>query len=125
MHVEVKIDHIVHRTDLAVLVAVEDREVWIPKSLFSEDHDIPEVGEGGTIWIAKWRAVEEGFEFIDEQLHPLLRKDKHRFVGAKVTHKVFGEGKVDDVQGDKVVVIFGAPHGKKTIIARCVEGLPA
>ena len=48
-------------TDLAVLCIIDDKQVWIPKSVVHEDSEVQSEGDTGTITIMRWFAEKEGF----------------------------------------------------------------
>lgn len=47
-------------TDLALLCSVEDKKLWIPKSVVHEDSEVQSEGDIGTIVIMRWFAEKEG-----------------------------------------------------------------
>ena len=47
-------------TDLALLCSVEDKKVWIPKSVVHEDSEVQSEGDIGTIAIMRWFAEKQG-----------------------------------------------------------------
>lgn len=46
-------------TDKAVLCAIGEREVWIPRSLLCEGTDVKRTGDDGTIVVPRWFAEQE------------------------------------------------------------------
>lgn len=60
--VEVNVEVLVIRSE-AVLVTDGDTETWIPYSLIGPGSDIgvdSNVGDGGTLELPEWKALEEG-----------------------------------------------------------------
>lgn len=52
----------IHETDLALLVeGLEDDEVWVPRSVVSEDSEVVQDGDSGDLWVAEWFAMERGY----------------------------------------------------------------
>ena len=48
-------------TEAAILVQIDDEEVWIPRSqLHPEDNEVREVGDVGELVITEWIAEEKG-----------------------------------------------------------------
>lgn len=45
---------LIHETELAWLMLIEDQEVWLPKSQCEFDED------DGTVLVPEWLAVEKG-----------------------------------------------------------------
>ncbi len=57
--VEIEIDYVKHDTDNAMLIVVEDKEYWIPKSkIEDQSQDDNDVITG--IFIPEWLAIEKG-----------------------------------------------------------------
>ncbi|KKM89966.1 hypothetical protein LCGC14_1243370 [marine sediment metagenome] len=48
-------------TELARLFMFDGDEVWIPKSQIA-DEESDRNGDGGTLWIPEWLAIEKGLE---------------------------------------------------------------
>ena len=46
-------------TDAAILCTIYDKEVWIPKSQISEDSDVKEEGDEGTLIVSEWIAIQK------------------------------------------------------------------
>ena len=44
-------------TDLALLCIIDDKQVWIPKSVVSEDSEVSGEGDTGTIVVMRWFGV--------------------------------------------------------------------
>jgi hypothetical protein len=47
-------------TDLAILVYVEGKKVWIPKSQIHEDSEVYTSGTSGKLIITEWIASQKG-----------------------------------------------------------------
>ena len=47
-------------TDLAILCTIDDKKLWIPKSVVHEDSEVSGEGDTGTIVIMRWFAEKEG-----------------------------------------------------------------
>lgn len=60
--VELDVIDVVKETDAALCVELADRdeEVWIPKSVVSDDSEVWKEGDTGTMIIAEWFAEKEG-----------------------------------------------------------------
>ena len=58
----IKIDDVTveAETDLAPLSSVEDKKIWIPKSVVHDDSDVQIEGDTGTIVVMRWFAEKEG-----------------------------------------------------------------
>lgn len=55
---------VLRTTEAAVLVEVENEEIWIPKSLLHEDSEIDEDSEPdqeGSVVVPLWWAEQEGY----------------------------------------------------------------
>jgi len=57
--VSIKDVEIVRETSRALLCRIEDREIWIPRSMVGEDSEINATGERGVLSIAEWLAEKE------------------------------------------------------------------
>ena len=47
-------------TDLALLCIIDDKQVWIPKSVVHEDSEVAGEGDSGTIVVKRWFAEKQG-----------------------------------------------------------------
>lgn len=47
-------------TPSALLVEVDGRKVWVPRSQLLEENDVSEEGEEGLLVIPEWLAIERG-----------------------------------------------------------------
>lgn len=59
-YVDVFIDAVLKETDAALLVGIDDRELWIPKSVLESHDDLDEDTGETTIYVAEWFANKEG-----------------------------------------------------------------
>ncbi len=63
-YVEVDYDYCRRETESAVLLQIgEEAAVWLPKSAFDPEEDVPNVEDekqGGTVFIAEWLALQKG-----------------------------------------------------------------
>ena len=50
----------IRETEKALLVNVENEEVWIPKSQIEESSEVAEVGDCGVLEIPQWLAEKAG-----------------------------------------------------------------
>jgi len=58
--IAVEFDECKRETDRAVCLIVEDKTVWIPKSVIAPGF-VPDVFDGpGRTWVAEWFAEKEG-----------------------------------------------------------------
>jgi hypothetical protein len=57
-----EVSHVrVHReTRIALLVAIDDRLIWIPKSQVLDDSEVQGEGDEGALVIPEWLAIERG-----------------------------------------------------------------
>lgn len=61
--VEVPLVELLHQTELAILVRPETGEkVWIPKKWVSEETELYQKGDVGSLFVARWWALENGLE---------------------------------------------------------------
>ena len=58
-YIELPVD-VIQVTDLALFVTDHSKAVWIPKSQMDPEEDIPEPGEGKTIFLKEWIALNKG-----------------------------------------------------------------
>jgi len=58
--VEFEDTHCIKDTDDAILVVVDDRQVWIPQSQVDDDSEVYEKGHSGTLVISEWIAIQKG-----------------------------------------------------------------
>lgn len=49
----------VAETDLALLVVIDEKKYWIPKSQIKDDSEVYEMGGEGTLVIPRWLAEEK------------------------------------------------------------------
>ena len=54
--VEIDVDEVVKETDEAILIRIEDEEMWIPTS---QCEDWPDEGEAGIVTMMEWIAIEK------------------------------------------------------------------
>ena len=47
-------------TDKAILVVIEDKEYWIPKSQIAEDSEVYAQDTAGTLIVSQWIAQQKG-----------------------------------------------------------------
>lgn len=52
----------VSETVAAILVKVEGKQFWVPKSLLSEDSEVTEPGDNGVLAVEEWFALNVGIE---------------------------------------------------------------
>lgn len=52
----------VSETAAAILVEVEGKKFWVPKSLLSEDSEVTEPGDNGVLVVEEWFALNAGIE---------------------------------------------------------------
>ncbi len=50
----------IRETPKAILVVIEDDEVWVPKSVVHDDSEVYEEGHEGTLVLHEWWARKEG-----------------------------------------------------------------
>ena len=53
---------VVDETVKAVRVQIDDRQVWIPKSVIHDDSEVWKIGTEGELVVARWFAEKEGLE---------------------------------------------------------------
>lgn len=52
------------KSGLALLISVENEEIWVPKSILHDESDIDEtseVGDEGDVVVPEWWAEQEGW----------------------------------------------------------------
>jgi len=47
-------------TEQAILVEVDNEEFWIPRSQLSEDSEVADKGDEGTLIVTRWVAEQKG-----------------------------------------------------------------
>lgn len=47
-------------TEKALLVKIDDKDLWIPKSCVHDDSEVYEVGHEGTVVVKRWWAEKNG-----------------------------------------------------------------
>ena len=110
------------RTDKAVCVERRDgEELWVPLSVCVEDP--PADGRRGVLVVKGWWAHQHGLEpdepAEDEGDDPIVVFNcrAERAVRLRsAEHAAFGTGLVVEDRGDRVVVDFPKPHGRKTVL---------
>lgn len=50
---------VIRETDAALLVDVDGKEVWIPKSQIDDDSEVYKAGTDGTLIVSEWIAKEK------------------------------------------------------------------
>lgn len=117
----VHVEHVVTRTDKAVLCAFADgREVWIPLSQIDEDDNF----EDGPVDVAEWLVEQESLPLFEGERRDHRHATKRPLAGrepsiGRVRTAAFGVGDLIRVEGDKCVVRF--PDGKtRTLGSRYV-----
>lgn len=53
-------DKVVKETEKAILVNIEGRDIWVPKSQILENSEVTEAGDDGTIVLSTWFCEKEG-----------------------------------------------------------------
>lgn len=51
---------VIKATDKALLVKIEDEEVWIPQSQIDDDSEVYKAGDEGDLVISQWIADQKG-----------------------------------------------------------------
>lgn len=117
---------VLFQTDKAVQVQVDGAEHWLPASQLDPDHDLPEVGSLGVVYVATWLAEREGLSETlaeeDDELSPTIfecRKPIAREL-RRVRHPKFGEGSELSIEADKSIVHFDGEHSTRTILTRFI-----
>jgi hypothetical protein len=49
-------------TEKALLCVIDKEELWIPKSVMSEDSEVQGKGDSGTLVVKEWYALKEHLE---------------------------------------------------------------
>ncbi len=113
-YITVLVDHVVTRTDKAVLCSFDGREVWLPLSVIDEDDDF----EDGPIDVAVWVVERESLPLFEGDRRAYERQRDATPASARlrpaprepslgrVTSAAFGTGDLLRVEGDKSVVRF-------------------
>ena len=62
--VDIEFDHIIHRTERAILFKIEGSDEWIAKSLIENLPDVEDcdMAEPGEVTVPRWLAVDRGWE---------------------------------------------------------------
>lgn len=47
-------------TDAALLVEIDDKEIWMPKSQISDDSEVTAEDDVGTLIVSQWIAEQKG-----------------------------------------------------------------
>ena len=104
------------RTDKAVCVERRDgEELWVPLSVCVEDP--PAVGRRGDLVVKGWWAHQHGLEPDGDDPVVVFNCRAERAVRLRsAEHAAFGTGLVVEDRGDRVVVDFPKPHGRKTVL---------
>jgi hypothetical protein len=58
--VEFKAVECVKETERALLCIIDGEEKWIPKSQITEDSDVNDEGDIGTLVVTEWFAIQDG-----------------------------------------------------------------
>lgn len=58
--VEIDFDHVEASTRDAILFVIDDREVWVPRSLIVDGESIYDDEEDGSFEVPEWWAEKEG-----------------------------------------------------------------
>jgi len=57
--VEIEVDEVLTERDSALLFLIDDKEIWIPKSLIDlNESEATEEGESGIVYLQRWKAEE-------------------------------------------------------------------
>ena len=104
------------RTDKAVCVERRDgEELWVPLSVCVEDP--PAVGRRGDLVVKGWWAHQHGLEPDGDDPVVVFNCRAERAVRLRsAEHAAFGTGLVVEDRGDRVVVDFPKPYGRKTVL---------
>lgn len=114
-------------TDKAMQVQVDGAEHWLPLSQLNPDHDLPEVGSLGIVYVKPWLADQEGLVEMSgdddaEMRSPLFEcRPKALVVLRRVHHPKFGHGSELSIAGDKSVVHFDGESSTRTILTRFIS----
>lgn len=125
----VTIDIVYNKTDKAAQVSIDGRDMWIPLSIV--DGDVPVVGDGATVPIAKWFAEREDLPEAEEDADPnvgglaahaavtmFMCRPKRESGIRRVRHKVFGVGTELSVAADKSTVRFDDDGKSRTLLTK-------
>ena len=52
---------VLKETDKAILIDLDGEPVWVPKACIGEGSEVLVLGDEGTLLVAEWWAVKEGF----------------------------------------------------------------
>lgn len=107
------------RTDKAVLLRLrgERAAVWCPLTAIVSVDELPRVDDSGPVAIAAWLAKREGIEpEPDAETATAGHAPKPKGPPKIARSAAFGEGRVVEERGDRVVVDFGPPHGRRTVL---------
>lgn len=58
--VGVDVDEVTVETDKVLLVSIDGQEIWIPKSQVSDNSEVYQKGDSGTMIISLWIAEQKG-----------------------------------------------------------------
>ena len=107
---------VVRRTDRAVCVERRGgEELWVPLSVCVEDP--PADGRRGDLVVKGWWAHQHGLEPDGDDPVVVFNCRAERAVRLRsAEHAAFGTGLVVEDRGDRVVVDFPKPHGRKTVL---------
>ena len=130
----VTIDIVYSKTDKAAQVSIDGRDMWIPLSVV--DGDVPVIGDGATVSIAKWFAEREDLPEAEEDAEPnvgglaahaavtMFTCRPKREAGIRhVSHKVFGVGTELSVAGDKSTMRFDEDGKTRTLLSKFLNGV--
>lgn len=112
-------------TDRAFLAELPDgREIWIPDS--QVDGVVPGLGTSAVVLVADWLLEREGVDPLsddsdDAEDEVVVFRCRPRQPARRVLHATFGDGALVEDKGDRVVVDFPAPHGRKTMLKAKVQ----
>lgn len=90
----------------------------------SEKGEIPDDGKHGPLVVRGWWAATRGLESDDAESEGedsiVVFRCRRTAPQRDVDHPTFGTGKLVEDRGDRVVVDFPKPHGRKTMLRRSV-----
>jgi len=58
--VDIDIDEVVRTTDMAILVKIDDEEIWLPKSQIKVKETSISSGDASKISVVEWLAMDKG-----------------------------------------------------------------
>lgn len=58
--VELDVEVVVKETTMALLCRIDEKEIWIPKSLIGADSEVSAEGDRGKIEVPEWWALQNG-----------------------------------------------------------------